>query len=75
MKLRFGAALLLFSLSVFLPSVKSVKASSCNTNSDCSNSTDGNCPLTTIATCCDMGGGPFCLVYCPGDLPPVCNNN
>jgi hypothetical protein len=75
MKLRFGAALLLFSLSVFLPSVKSVKAGDCVTSSDCSGSTDNQCPFSFTAVCCGLGSGNFCVTYCPGQLPPVCNNN
>jgi hypothetical protein len=75
MKLRFGLALLLFSLSIFLPSVKA--GTSCTTDADCFNQ-PGNCMMgVPSASCCFFSNGGFCVPYCPldGQSAPACNAN
>jgi hypothetical protein len=73
MKLRFGLALLLFSLGVFLPPVKAFQAcvgdDSCISVSVCN---DGSSPT---GMCCFSGDIGTCVFTCPGQLPPECNNN
>jgi hypothetical protein len=69
MKLRFGLALLLFSVSAFLPVARADQ--SCVSNSDCDSPPQGQ-----QGVCCNIGGVNYCVYYDPKTEPaPTCGNS